>query len=51
MFSGVLNDLNDYNTSVDKLDIDIDKISAKLKNFDKEFNEMFNVVTSNNGGL
>ncbi|KAL4433191.1 hypothetical protein ABPG74_010886 [Tetrahymena malaccensis] len=51
VFSGVLNDLNDYNTQVDKLDIDIDKISAKLKNFNKEFDQIFEVVTSVNGGL
>lgn len=31
VFSGVLNDLNEYNADVDKLDIDIDKVSVKLK--------------------
>lgn len=36
---------------MDHLDIDIDKVSSRLKELKEEFSELFKVVTSKHGGL
>ena len=51
MFTDILNDLKNYNSNLDKLDIDIDRVSGKVQDVEKEFSKMINAVSEENGGL
>lgn len=51
VFTEIIEDLKNYNADVDKLDIDIDHVSGRVKDVDKEFSKVINAVSQEKGGL